>query len=132
MQSSVLDSCLAKISPRAALIVARIMAGIVVFFAAGTVIVALPPMIAAAYHRGFHFATIGAFIFGLALLGIICALPIIAAVGLWFGRRWAWWLQFALTILAILRHPPGLFIVALFIVVLVVIRDAYFRLERSS
>ena len=132
MQSNFLDSWLSKISPRTALIVARVIAGIVLFFVLCTVIVVLPQMIAAAYHRGLHLATIAAVIIGLLFLCLICIVPTIAAIGLWRGRGWAWWLQFALMILAILRHPPGVAIVALLIVALIVIRDAYLRIDQRT
>lgn len=119
-----------EITPGIALVVARIIAALVFFFVSATIVISVPGMLGAAWHRGFHFATFGALLIGLLLLCAISILPAVSAFGLWLGRRWAWWLQFALMILAILRFPRSGPIAALFIVALVVIRDGYFRTEQ--
>jgi len=62
-----------------------------------------------------------------ALLYVPSAL---AAVGMWFGRRWAWWLQLVLLCLNLFVFPLGTIIAGVAVLFLLWIRSAYF--QRSS
>jgi len=56
----------------------------------------------------------------------------LAAFGLWYGRRWGWWLQLFSSLINLLLFPVGTMIAGLGIVFLLWIRPAYFRLSMPS
>ncbi len=56
----------------------------------------------------------------------------LAAFGLWYGRRWGWWLQLFSSLINLLLFPVGTMIAGLGIVFLLWIRPAYFRLSTPS
>ena len=61
---------------------------------------------------------------------IVLFLPgALAAFGLWYGRRWGWWLQLFSSLIYLLLFPVGTIIAGVGIAFLLWIRPAYFRLS---
>jgi hypothetical protein len=56
----------------------------------------------------------------------------LAAFGLWYGRRWGWWLQLFSSLIHLPLFLVGTMIAGLGIAFLLWIRSAYFRLSTPS
>jgi hypothetical protein len=69
---------------------------------------------------------------GMFLLIVFFLLGPFAAFGLWYGRRWGWWLQLFSSLIYLLLFPLGTMIAGVGIAVLLWIRSAYFRLSTPS
>jgi len=65
------------------------------------------------------------------LLFLLCFPVVLAAVGMWRGRRWGWWVVLFFQCLNLLVFPSGTIIGAVMIVLLLWIRPAYFRIFSS-